>query len=353
MTDLLQDKSIVFQNPHWLWMLIFLPLYLFFRSKFGKPSALRFPSVGLVSEIAQQTKYKWNIHPKWISLLGLFGLGLLVIAQARPKWQKDVITEKSNHGIDIVLGLDLSGSMWAHDFKVKGKQVDRLTVVKRVILDFIGEREGDRIGIVAFSGAPYLVSPLTMNHEWVIQNLDRLEIGLIPERGTAIGSAIGMGVNRLKQQTGKSKIIILLTDGGNNAGQISPVQAAEAAMSFGIKVYTIGAGESGLVPYPVFNRDGSIRKTISDNPILTNKQSEIDLETLKKVSEITQARSYHAKDTNALVKIYSEIDQLEKTETKINVKYNYKDIYAWPLFFGLGLLIIEQTLTQTRFRRLP
>lgn len=353
MTDFFEDIPIIFQNPHWLWLLLLTPLYLFYRSKYGKPSTLKFPSIGLVSEIARQTKQNWNINPRLLSILGLVGAGLLVIAQARPKLQKDVITEKSAEGIDIVLGLDLSGSMLAHDFKINGKPVDRLTVVKKVVRDFIKERKDDRIGIVAFSGAPYLVSPLTMNHDWVIQNLDRLEIGMIPEKKTAIGSAIGMAVNRLKQQTGKSKIIILLTDGANNTGQISPLQAAEAASSYEIKVYTIGAGETGMVPYPVTFSNGTIRRNLSGDPILRRLESEIDLETLQKVSEITNANSYHAKDTATLNNIYKEIDQLEKTEKKINIKYNYKDVYFLPLLFGLGFLLIEQTLTQTRFRRIP
>lgn len=353
MSEFFQNGTMVFQNPHWLWLLLHAPLYIFIRSRFGKPATIKFPSAGLIEEVAKQTRHSWHFHPKLIQLIGWIGMTFLILALARPKWQKDVITEKNTEGIDIVLGLDLSGSMWAHDFKINGKPVDRLSVVKGVVEDFIKERKEDRIGIVAFSGAPYLVSPLTLNHEWVTQNLDRLEIGLIPEKGTAIGSAIGMAVNRLKQQTGKSKIIILLTDGANNAGQIAPLQAAEAAATFDIKVYTIGAGESGIVPFPDFYRDGTIKRTPSGAPLLINHKSEIDLETLKKVSDLTNARSFHAKDSEALSDIYKEIDKLEKTDRTINVKYNYKEVYYWPLMIGLVFIIIEQTLSQTLFRRIP
>jgi len=353
MMDYLKDFPLVFQNPHWLWLLLLAPILIFYRSRAGKPPALQFPSIGLVATIAKQTQNSWNFIPKLIPLIGILGFILLVVSIARPKWRKDVITEKETLGIDIVLALDLSGSMWAHDFKRKGEPTDRLTVVKEVVQDFIKTRKEDRIGIIAFAGAPYLVSPLTLNHKWVLENLDRLKVGSIPETGTAIGSAIGMAVNRLQKQTGKSHIIILLTDGANNAGQIEPIQAAEAAASFNIKVYTIGAGEEGIVPVPVINRDGTIRRRANGMPILQNSKSDIDLITLQKVSELTGAKSYHAKETKSLKRIYEEIDQLEKTEKKINIRYNYRDIFAWPLALGLGCLLLEQTLSNTRFRRLP
>ena len=353
MKDFLADIPLVFQDPMWLWLLLLAPAILFYRIRAGKPPSLQFPSIGLVSKIAKQTQHGWTPLPRILPFLGVLAFACLVLSLARPKWRKDVITEKETHGIDIVLALDLSGSMWAHDFKVKGKPKDRLTVVKGVVEDFIGTRTDDRIGIVAFAGAPYLVSPLTLNHDWVLENLDRLKIGSIPEQGTAIGSAIGMAVNRLQDQRGKSRLIILLTDGANNKGQIEPIQAAEAAASFGIKVYTIGAGEQGEVPFPRLRRDGTPMMMPNGQPVLARAQSEIDLETLWKVSELTGAKSYHAKETKALSKIYKEIDELEKTEKKVNIRYNYRDIFAWLLAVGLGLLLFEQTLVNTRFRRLP
>jgi Ca-activated chloride channel family protein len=353
MKELLEDIPLVFQDPLWLLLLLLAPVIWLYRARGGKPAALQFPSVGLVSRIAKQTRYGWSLFPKFLPLIGVAGYACLSISLARPKWRKDVITEKETLGIDIVLAIDLSGSMWAHDFKVKGKPTDRLTVVKNVVKDFIGTREDDRIGIVAFAGAPYLVSPLTLNHDWVMENLARLKIGSIPEQGTAIGSAIGMAANRLQDQTGKSRLVILLTDGANNTGQIEPTQAAEAAASFGIKVYTIGAGEQGEVPFPRLGRDGMPMMMPNGEPILARAQSEIDLETLWQVSELTGAKSYHAKETKALSKIYKEIDELEKTKKKVNVRYNYRDIFAWPLALGLGLLLFEQSLSNTRYRRLP
>jgi Ca-activated chloride channel family protein len=243
--------------------------------------------------------------------------------------------------------------MWAHDFEIKGKPVDRLAVVKEVVEDFIEARQDDRIGIVAFSGAPYLVSPLTLNHQWVLENLDRLRIGSIPEQGTAIGSAIGMGVNRLNNQKSKSRIMVLLTDGANNAGKIEPVQASEAAASFGIKIYAIGVGEKGVVPFPYINRDGSVRRNANGKILLGQAESDIDLETLEKIADLTGGKSYHVKDTRALGRVYKEIDELEKTEKKLTVRHSYKDIYNWPLILGVGLILLEQSLSVTRFRSLP
>lgn len=353
MKGFLEDLPLVFDNPYWLWLLLVVPVLFLLRGRAGRSSSIKFPSLGLVTGISRKVPRRWGGLPGLLYLAKVGAFVLLVLALGRPKWRKDSTTEQDSSGIDIVLALDLSGSMWAHDFKVKNKATDRLTVVKQVVEDFIEARPDDRIGIVAFSGAPYLVSPLTLNHDWVQENLERLKIGSIPEQGTAIGSAIGMAVNRLNKQKSKSRIIVLLTDGANNVGQIEPVQSAEAAAAFGIKIYAVGAGEGGIVPFPYLNRDGTPRRNANGKIILGKSDSDIDLETLQKMADLTGGKSYHAKDTRALTRIYKEIDELEKSEKKLTIRYNYRDIYTLPLMLGLGLFLIEQTLAGTRFRRLP
>jgi Ca-activated chloride channel family protein len=353
MNDLLEIVPLVFDSPHWLWLLVLVPVLLLLRGRAGIGSAVRFPSVGLVAGIARKVPYRWGGVPSLLYLVKVMAFVLLVLALGRPKWRSDSFSERERSGIDIVLALDLSGSMWAHDFKIKGNSIDRLTVVKEVVENFIKARQDDRIGIVAFSGAPYLVSPLTLNHQWVLENLDRLRIGSIPEQGTAIGSAIGMGVNRLNNQKSKSRIMVLLTDGANNAGQIEPVQASEAAASFGIKIYAIGVGEQGVVPFPYINRDGTVRRNANGKILLGKADSDIDLETLEKIADLTGGKSYHAKDSRALSRVYNEIDELEKTEKKLTVRHNYRDVFTWPLMLGVGLILLEQSLSGTRFRKLP
>ncbi len=352
MIDRLLQWPLAFDNPDWLWLLVLVPVLLLLRGRAGRSSSVLYPSAGLVQGVARKVPRRWGGVPGLLHIAKVLALALLVVALARPKWRTDFTTERERSGIDIVLGLDLSGSMWAHDFKIGGKQTDRLTVVKKVVEAFIKERPDDRIGIVAFSGAPYLVSPLTLNHEWVLENLDRLRIGSIPEQGTAIGSAIGMAVNRLDKQKSKSRLIVLLTDGANNAGQIEPVQAAEAAASFKIKIYTIGAGREGVVPFPYLN-DGMPRRNARGQIQLGRINSDIDLETLREVAEITGGKAYHAEDATALNQVYDDIDKLEKTDKKLKIRHNYQEVFALPLMLGLGLFLLEQTLSCTRFRRLP
>jgi Ca-activated chloride channel homolog len=193
----------------------------------------------------------------WLSALRLLVLALLILGLARPQFGRGT-TEVDASGIDIVLAVDVSGSMEALDFELAGRPVSRIEVVKQVVSRFIEDRPNDRIGLVAFAGRPYLVSPLTLDHDWLQQRLDQVRIGMV-EDGTAIGSAIASSVNRLREQEAKSRIVILLTDGMNNAGKVPPALAAEAAESLGIKVYTIGAGTRGNAPMPVLIRSAAVR----------------------------------------------------------------------------------------------
>jgi len=234
--------------------------------------------------------------------------------------------------------------MEALDFKINGQPANRLDIVKSVVSKFIDARPNDRIGLIGFAGAPYLVSPLTLDHDWLQQNLERVQIGTV-EDGTAIGSAIAAGVNRLRGQPGKSKIIVLLTDGQNNMGKVLPDTAAQAAKALGVKVYTIGAGVRGEAPVPVTDAFGNKR--------LMMAQVDVDESSLRKIADETGGRFFRATDTESLRKIYSEIDRLETTTHEIKKFEHHSELFAWAVIPALALLGLSFGLENTRYRRLP
>ena len=279
----------------------------------------------------------------FLAFIGLLAFALLIIALARPRLGRGSSDIEAS-GIDIVLVLDVSGSMEALDFKLEGKQVNRLEVVKDVVGKFIGERPNDKLGMVAFAGRPYLVSPLTLDHEFLSKRLASLQMGQV-EDGTAIGSAIASSVDHLRNSDAKSRIVILLTDGVNNAGAVNPLTAAEAAKTLGIKIYTIGAGTRGEAPVPV--RDGFGRTHLQTMKV------DIDEEMLRTVASATGGQSYRATDTDSLKEIYASINQLEKSTRKLKKYQQYEELYLRFLVPGLGILLLELVLRQTRFRRLP
>ena len=213
-----------FANPLLLWLLAALPLLALLRGRIGRTAALLYPSADLVRSIGRGVTANAGSARTTLRLLAL---ALFIVALARPQ-QGLGTAEVETSGIDIVLAIDVSGSMRALDFELDGKRADRLEVVKSVVRRFVDARGDDRIGMIGFAGRPYLVSPLTLDHDWLAQNLERVRIGLI-EDGTAVGSAIAASVNRLREQKAKSKVVILLTDGVNNAGKVEPLTAAEAA----------------------------------------------------------------------------------------------------------------------------
>jgi Ca-activated chloride channel family protein len=247
-------------------------------------------------------------------------------------------------GIDIVLAVDVSGSMLAMDFKVNDKPVDRISVVKQVVKEFIAARPNDRIGMVAFAGRAYVASPLTLDHDWLECNLDRIKVGLI-EDGTALGSGLGTAVNRLRNPKANSRVVVLLTDGVNNVWKVQPLDAAKAAKEFRVRVYTVGAGTQGVAPMPVM-MGGRI---VGYQPM----QVEIDEALLTKIAEETGGRYFRATDTESLREIYRQIDKLEKREIE-PVKYeDWRELFPWFLVPGIGCLLLVVALENTRLRRLP
>lgn len=329
-----------FLHPDLLWLLLLVPLPWLSRGRLGRGAALLYPSADLLRGLGRANLSRAGVA---LTLLRTLVLALLVVALARPQ-QGLGAAEVETSGIDILLAIDVSGSMKALDFELDGRQVSRLEAVRSVVSEFVGARQGDRIGLVAFAGRPYLVSPLTLDHDWLLQNLERLQIGLV-EDGTAIGSALAAGTNRLRDRDAKSRIVILLTDGVNNAGKISPLMAADAARALGLKAYTILAGRGGEVPVPVTDRFGRQR--------VVTARVDVDEETLAEMADITGGRFFRATDTDSLAEIYAEIDAMEKTTATLHKFERYRELYPWVLLAALFLLASERLLAETRLRSLP
>ncbi len=278
----------------------------------------------------------------FLKLLRTIGLILLIVALARPQSGRKQ-TEILSEGIDIILTIDTSGSMQALDFEVDGKRANRLEAIKDVVSDFIQDRPGDRLGMVVFGEEAFTQAPLTLDHGLLKSLLSRLEIGIAGD-ATAIGQAIGVGINRLKSLKAKSKVMILLTDGRNNAGDLPPLKAAEIAASYGIKIYTIGVGTLGPAPFEVDSLFGKR---------LVYQQADLDEPTLKKISETTKARYFRATDTNSLKEIYAEINHLEKSAALVKEYTEYDELYQRFLIPGLLTLLLETLLSRTILRRIP
>jgi len=326
-------------NPYFLIFLAFIPAYLWLEKFFKKKSAaIDYSNTGLIVE----KKDFWvQNRDKILTLARLISIALLVIALSRPQagtFSEEVTTE----GIDIILCLDTSTSMSAEDFKPR----NRLYAAKEFAKEFVKGRKYDRIGIVVFGGLSFTQCPLTVDHAAVQDFLDRVEIGMTNVDMTAIGSAIVTSVNRLKDSQAKSKVIILLSDGRNNAGEIDPVTSAKIAQALGIKIYTIGAGAPGGAMYPV---DDPVRGRI----YVKLPEQELDEVTLKRISDITGGVYFRAKSSESLREIYKRIDSMEKT--KINVKEftEYRDLYLFFLIPALILLLIEQVLANTVLLKIP
>ena len=298
-------------------------------------AAIRISSVAGVVRAPKTVRYYLRHLP---FALRAAAFALLVVALARPQdVEQNVRT--NTEGIDIMLAIDVSGSMLARDFKP-----DRITAAKEVAGSFIADRYGDRIGLVAFAGEAFTQSPLTTDQSTLQTLLARIRSGLI-EDGTAIGNGLATAINRLRESEAKSKVIILLTDGVNNRGEIAPLTAAEIAKAQGIRVYTIGVGTEGMAPYPAIDMFGNIT--------FVNQKVEIDEKTLTAISDMTGGKYFRATDKAKLKAIYDEINQLEKSKVEVTEHVSYHELYlAWVLA-ALGLLLAEFLLANLVLKRIP
>ena len=332
--------TITFAHPWLLLLLLLLPLLALLQGGRGAAPAVVFSSLRPLQKLGRVRRSRVG---GWLTSFLLAGLALLIAALARPQ-QGKTISRVQASGIDIILALDVSRSMLAEDFTIGGQRANRLEAVKQVTRKFIESRPNDRIGIVCFAGRPYIVSPLTLDHDWLLQNLDRVRIGLV-EDGTAIGSAIASASNRLKDREAKSKIVVLLTDGDSNAGKVTPATAAEAARALGIKIYAIGAGTRGFAPIPVQDPFG--------RTLYRNVKVEVDEAALKQIAEIGGGQYFRATDAESLEKIYEQIDKLEKSTVELSQYKQYRDLFPWCLGAGLAMVTLQVVLGQTVWRRVP
>lgn len=329
-----------FLHPEFFFLLLLLPLVAFWLGRQGRVAAVEYSSANVAREVAREARSRAG---RWMMLLPLLGAAFLIVGMARPQMHEGS-SEIQASGIDMMLAIDVSGSMQSLDFIVNGQRQSKIDTVKSVVAKFIDGRPDDRMGLVEFAGEPYLVSPLTLDHDWLTQGLQRVQTGVIPD-GTAIGSAIAMCVNRLKDQPSKSKVIVLLTDGENNLGKISPLMAAQAAKALGVKIYTIGAGVQGEAPMPVKDAFGQTHMVMIP--------SDVDVDTLTKIANITGGKFFRATDTGSLNRIYSDIDHMEKTMRTVKHYEHVSELFAWALLPALLVLGAGFFLEQTRFRRLP
>ena len=325
----------VFRYPAFFLLLLLLPL-VFFWAKRRERIEFAFSSLGLLKGRPRTPRmFLFKLLPVLKAAMFL----LLIAALARPS---SVASDKEYQtlGVDIIIALDISGSMLAEDFQPE----NRIFVAKQEAVKFIQGRENDRIGLVVFSKKAFTQCPLTLDYRILIELLSEIRVGMIAD-GTAIGMGIATAVNRLRDSNAKSKVIILLTDGENNAGNIDPITAAELAKSFNIKIYTIAVGKGGMVPFPV------------DDPLFGKRYVQADVEvdetTLKRIADITGGLFFRARDTAALSEIYERINKLEKSEVKVKEYRSYNELFPLFLIPALFLLLFDIVLRRTLLLKVP
>jgi Ca-activated chloride channel family protein len=340
-----------FQFPWLLALLGLLPVYALLRGKVGKLSALTFSSADIARAAGAQAR---SAAGRFLFFLRLLVVALGIIALAGPRFANYHV-ETETPGIDIMLVLDLSWSMMAIDMGKPSEKLTRFSAASGVLKDFVAKRPDDRIGLVAFSGVPYLASPLTLNHSWLGENLERLHIGIIGELGTAIGDAVVVASKRLQAvPNSKSRIMILLTDGDNNMGKIDPLPAAQLAAALGVKIYTIGIGIEQSCNLPAFDpATGTLKLDANGNVIPTLLLQPANYSVLGKMADLSGGHFFRATNARELQSIYNQIDRLEKSEVKLRRFATYEPLFHWPLLAALGLLAVELILANTRFRRVP
>lgn len=329
-----------FANPEFLSLLLLVPLMIYWyirRNRSRKIRAtLRYSNLGLVKKTGSTPRKRYR-HSLFV--FRVLAVILVTLVLARPQSGRQE-TEIHTEGIDIILSMDISSSMLAEDFKPK----NRLQAAKVVASDFIRGRQNDRIGLVVFAAQSFTQCPLTLDYGILLQFLEKIEIGLIDD-GTAIGMALGNCVNRLRNSKAKSKVIILLTDGRNNRGELDPLTAANIAEAFNLRIYTIGMGKRGEALYPV--QDPVFGKRYVRMPV------QIDEELLQNIANTTGGRYFRATDKTSLEQIFDEIDQLEKTKIKVNEYTRYRELFLPFLLAALGLILLEVILANTVFRKIP
>ena len=327
-----------FQNPFFLLGLLTIPLLAwdYFRKNQRRKASIRFPSLAIVKKVP----HSWAYRARHLLLaLRLCAIALLCVGMARPQYGES-IEDVTTNGVDIMLVLDISSSMKIMDFRPN----NRMFVAKKVIEEFVLGRQHDRIGLVVFSGQSFTQCPLTLDYGILVQFLRRTDFGMV-EDGTAIGTGLLNGTNRLRASGAKSKVVILLTDGENNAGEVDPITAAKAAKALGIKVYTIGVGKEGEQPMEI--DDPLFGKRIVSVP------TRIDEPMMRSIASLTGGKYFRAQDAKALKDIYSSIDKLEKTEIKTTSYYRFHELFRNLLIAALLLLILEIALANTRFMKIP
>ncbi|MEE9167653.1 MAG: VWA domain-containing protein [Candidatus Neomarinimicrobiota bacterium] len=325
-----------FSHPWVLVVLGFVPFLIWWYSRWGKhrEGTVQFSSLDLVKRVSRLSGW-WKVRLLWT--LRMTVIGLIILGLARPRAATDLSRTRVNV-LDIVLVLDISSSMRAEDFLP-----NRLEAAKSTAIDFIKGRRGDRIGLLVFAGESYIQCPLTIDYDVLEDLLGQVEIIDEAHDGTAIGMAIAHGINRLRGGGTKNKVMVLLSDGSNNMGELDPVTAAGFARDYGIKIYTIGVGSRGKAPYPV------------DDPVFGRRYVQVDVDmnesTLEQVAEETEGQYFRATDEENLARIYGEIDQLEKSEITVKEYRQYKEFFALLLFPAVLLAMGEGALSQAIFRR--
>ena len=327
-----------FGSPWWLLLLLLPPVLAWLRGREGRSPAVVFPTAFLLRDLARPARARLGSFSFGLVLLSLTAA---IIAMARPQHVLSY-EETKTEGIAICLTVDVSLSMLTEDFVIGGQTTNRLVAAKRVMRDFIRGRSSDRIGIIAFAGSPYLPCPMTLDHEWLEQNIERVQTGITGD-GTAIGSGIAASARRLDLEKGaKSKVLVLLTDGANNSGRLSPQDAAKLAATLGIRIYTIAMGTPGehLIPLPGGRMHNSFRQ-------------EFDEPTLIEVARIGNGAFYKAQDLSALERIFKTIDQLEKTEVQKRAIVETEEAYQPFVWAAALLLLLALLLSQTLLRTAP
>ncbi|SFV30957.1 vWA domain-containing protein [Thermoflavifilum thermophilum] len=335
--DELLHSHIVFANPWWLLLLCLLPvwIFLYIRNRRRQQAYLQVSSTRGMKQLPVSWKMRFR---SVLMVLRMLVYALLVMALARPQ-TTDVLQNVNSEGIDIIICLDISGSMLAQDF-----HPNRIEAAKAVAKNFIEHRPNDRIGLVIFAGQAFTQCPLTIDHDFLIQQLEKVHSGLL-EDGTAIGDGLATAVQRLRESSAKSKVVILLTDGVNNMGLIDPMTALQIAKTYGVRVYTIGIGTHGVAPYPVPMPGGGTQ--LQDMPV------QIDEALLQKIARQTGGEYFRATGNTSLRRIYDQIDQMEKTKIQVSSFTQYADVF-FPLAMAAAvLLFLEILLRYTVFKTFP